>query len=48
MTDAQLAVAFSLLRIEQPLDATLMKIDALRRKLDEVGLTAEEWSIFVS
>ena len=43
MTDAKLAVAFILLRIEQPLGSTLMKIAALRRKLDEVGLTAEEW-----
>ena len=48
MTDAQLAVAFILFRIEQPFGSMLMKIDALRRKLDEVGLTAEEWNIFVS
>ena len=48
MTDAQLAVAIILLRLEQPFDSTLMKLDSLRRKLAEVGLTAKEWNIFVS
>ena len=48
MTDAKLAVASILFRIEQPFGSTLMKIDALCRKLDEVGLTAEEWSICAS
>ena len=48
MTDAQPAVAIILLRLEQPYGSTLMKLDALRRKLAEVGLTAEEWNIFVS
>ena len=48
MTDAKLAVAIILFRIEQPAGSTLMKIDALRRKLDEVGHSAEEWSIFIS
>ena len=45
MTDAQLAVAIINLRLEQPYGSTLMKLDALRRKLAEVGLTAEEWNI---
>ena len=48
MTDAQLTVASILFRIEQPFGSTLMKMDALRRKLGEVGLTAEEWNIFAS
>ena len=48
MTDAQLAVTIILLRLEQPYGSTLTKLDALRRKLAEVGLTAEEWNIFVS
>ena len=48
MTDAQLAVAIILLRLEQPFGSTLMKLDSLRRKLADVGLTAEKWNIFVS
>ena len=48
MTDAQLAVAIILLHLEQPFGSTLMKLDSLRRKLADVGLTAEKWNIFVS
>jgi hypothetical protein len=48
MTDAQLAVAIILFRLEQPFGSALMKLGSLRRKLAEVGLTAEEWYIFVS
>ena len=47
MTDAQLAVAIIMLRLEQPYGSTLMKLGSLRRKLAEVGLTAEEWNIYV-
>ena len=47
-TDAQLAVASILNRIEQPFGSTYMKIDSLRRKLAEAGLTAGEWNIFAS
>ena len=47
-TDAQLAVASILNRIEQPFGSTFMKIDSLRRKLGEAGLTAGEWGIFAS
>jgi hypothetical protein len=48
MMDARLAVAAIVLRLEQPYSSTLMKIDSLRHKLSEVGLTAEEWNIYVS
>ena len=47
-TDAQLAVTSILNRIEQPFGSTFMKIDSLRRKLGEAGLTAGEWGIFAS
>jgi hypothetical protein len=47
-TDAKLAVAAILNRIEQPFGSTHMKIDSLRRKLAACGLVASEWDIFCS
>ena len=47
-TDAKLAVATILNRIEQPFGSVHMKIDSLRRKLAACGLVASEWDIFCS
>ena len=47
-TDAKLAVAAILNRIEQPFGSIHMKIDSLRRKLAASGLVASEWDIFCS